>query len=167
MQSISNDIKSKIIESYLKQQLDETNDETGQDDACSMNNSQIQVPDNESLTEFKQQVKQWLELDNSIKTLAAVLKEKKDKKNELTIKILEFMAKYNIEDLNTKEGKLRYKTAMTKAPLSQKIIKEKVIQLYDPKRTCEEFAKLVFESRETIQKPTLRRVSIKSTPNTQ
>ena len=34
------------------------------------------------------------------------------------------MARFNIEDLNTKEGIIRYKKTFVKEPLTQKMIKE-------------------------------------------
>ena len=40
---------------------------------------------------FKEKVKEWLHLDDDIKTLNAHLKERKKKKIELTPEILQFM----------------------------------------------------------------------------
>ena len=72
------------------------------------------------LEEFKKNVQNWMTYDNQMKRLAAASKQLKQKKNELNEKILDFMSKYNIEDLNTKEGVIRYKKTFIKQPLTQK-----------------------------------------------
>ena len=77
------------------------------------------------LEEFKKNVQNWMTFDNQMKRLAAASKQLKIKKKELNEKILDFMARYNIEDLNTKEGIIRYKKTFVKEPLTQKLIKEK------------------------------------------
>ena len=104
------------------------------------------------LEEFKDNVKQWLELDNQLKRLAAASKERRKKKNDINLKILEFMGKFNIEDLNTKDGIIRYKKTFVKEPLSQKTIKTKLEELFkDDQENFEKIAK-IFTDREKLKK---------------
>lgn len=112
------------------------------------------------LEEFKDNVKQWLELDNQLKRLAAASKERRKKKNDINLKILEFMGKFNIEDLNTKDGIIRYKKTFVKEPLSQKTIKTKLEELF--KDDQENFEKIVkiFTDREKVEKTSLRRLKL-------
>ena len=44
---------------------------------------------------------------SGLKRLAAASKERRKKKNDINLRILEFMGKFNIEDLNTKGRKRR------------------------------------------------------------
>ena len=83
-------------------------------------------PDGASLEEFKNQVKIWMELDNSIKQLQTLQRERKTFKKQLTDKILQFMSVHNIDDLNTKDGRLLFKTSFVKRPLTQSTIRQRV-----------------------------------------
>ena len=107
------------------------------------------------LVEFKKNVKLWLELDNQIKRLNIAIKERKKKKNKLNDNILEFMEKYNIEDLNTKEGLIKFKKTFVKTPLSQKIIKEKLGEIFENDDNKLEKVNKIFTDRKKIEKTRL------------
>lgn len=154
------DIKSNIVENYLRQQMMQAGKEEDNDDQCQAIQA-IQIPDDASLIEFKQNVRAWMEADNYIKKLQQAAKEKNVQKKCLTEKILSFMAKFNIEDLNTKDGKLRYKITYVKEPISQKIIKQKVSEYFTTTKSSDELVHKVFDEREKTPKPTLRRVNVR------
>jgi hypothetical protein len=165
---MGDDVKNSIIQNYLKQQINASMGGCDSMSECSHGSSSnqkvksMEIPDNDDLQNFKAQVRQWIDVDNVIKKLQQAAREKSKVKKELTGKILEFMARYNIEDLNTKDGKIRYKISYTKVPLSQKQIKEKMIEYYDTQTSSDELTKKIFESREKVPKPTLRRVHIQN-----
>jgi hypothetical protein len=83
-------------------------------------------PDTVELEEFKNQVRIWMELNSSIKQLQQLARERRLFKKQLTDKILEFMHKYNIDDLTTKEGRLLCKSSYVKTPLPLAIIRKRV-----------------------------------------
>ena len=112
------------------------------------------------LEEFKSNVKQWLELDNQLKRLAAASKERRKKKDEINRSILEFMSKFNIEDLNTKDGIIRYRKTFVKEPLSQKTIKNKLEELFKDDQENFEKIEKIFTDREKIEKMSLRRLKL-------
>jgi hypothetical protein len=112
------------------------------------------------LEEFKNNVQSWMDLDNQLKRLEIASKQRKTKKKELNEKILEFMAKYNIEDLNTKQGVIRYKKVFVKEPLSQKIIKEKLSELFRNDVENSEKIDKIFTDRGKIEKQSLRRIKL-------
>ena len=112
------------------------------------------------LDEFKQNVQDWMNIDNQMKRLEVALKERRKKKKDLNLKILEFMSKFNIEDLNTKEGIIRYKKTYVKEPLSQKIIKEKLLDIFKNDKENTERVENIFTNREKIEKTSLRRINI-------
>jgi len=112
------------------------------------------------LEEFKTHVKDWLELDNQLKRLAAASKERRKKKNDINLKILEFMGRFNIEDLNTKEGVIRYRKTYVKEPLSQKTIKTKLEELFKNDLDTFEKVQKIFTEREKIEKTSLRRLKL-------
>ena len=140
-------IKNQIINSYLSQQM--------MAEEC-RKIQPIDVPSPNELEEFKNCVKIWITVDNNIKKLQATVKEQNGMKKEVSKKILSFMSRFNIEDLNTKEGKLRYKVTQVKAPLSQAGIKEKIVQNYQQGMAVEDLTSKVFE-RPNVAKHSLRR----------
>lgn len=119
----------------------------------------VEVPDAVALENFKQQVRTWVELDSSIKKLQAALKERREYKKLLTQKVLDFMAKFNIEDLNTKEGRLRYNVVYVKPSLSQKVIKSKLLDFFaNDVATGQNVTNAVFETSERLAKINLKRL---------
>ena len=126
----------------------------------------VEVPNNEELNDFKNQVRLWLELDNMLKKLKAAVKERQVAKKELTERILEFMGKYNIEDLNTRDGKLRYKVVNVKEPLTQNVIKTRIKEKIESGDAAaadpDEVVDQVFQREQVSQKIVLKRLGRRS-----
>ncbi len=112
------------------------------------------------LEEFKKNVQSWMLIDNQMKRLAAASKQLKVKKKDMNEKILDFMARYNIEDLNTKEGIIRYKKTYVKEPLTQKLIKEKLNELFKDSDSNLEKINEIFNNRGKVEKTSLRRLKL-------
>lgn len=125
----------------------------------------VELPDNTILEEFKNQVRAWIEIDNQMRKLHIAMRERTTMKKSLTEKILKFMTKYNIEDLNTKDGsKLRYKVALVKPSMSKADLKAKLESNYDKARSVDELVKLVFDDDSApgdTSAPRKERVSLK------
>ena len=129
------------------------------------NNQSLVVHENNDtqLEDFKNKVKIWIKLDNEIKELSNKIKvldnERKQRKKymmTLTPHILSYMSSNEIEELNSRDGRLRYKASMVKPPLTQKDIKSK---LYTAFQNNHEDLDRIFNEREKIQKVTLRRLT--------
>lgn len=120
----------------------------------------VEQPSNDALDEFKHQVKMWMDMDNTVKKYQQVIREKRTIQRVLSEKILEFMARYNIEDLNTKEGKLRYAVSNRKPAVKKTDIKNRLINCIEDKDKAQEIARTVFgeDSSERVQKVSLRRL---------
>ena len=123
----------------------------------------VPATDNENITleEFKEYVRKWFELDNVIKKAQEAIKERKIARDKLSMMISKFMCKYDIEDLNTKEGRIRCKVSHVKAPINQKVIKEKITDYFkhDESKQQEIMTK-IYEERDVVQKVSLRRLKI-------
>ena len=80
---------------------------------------------------FKENVKEWIGIDDEIAELNKKIKELKSKKNkQLEPKITLFMRQYNISDLNTDGGKLKCNERNTKKPLSKNLIKQSLSEFF-------------------------------------
>ena len=118
----------------------------------------IELPDQAVLDDFKNQVRMWVEIDNNIRKLKQAARERNAIKKQLTEKILKFMAKYNIEDLNTKDGsRLRYKVSQVKEPLTAQKIKERLEQNINNIHSVDDLHEKVFTTNK-VEKVTLRRL---------
>ena len=143
----------------------QNNYEDGEGDGTS-SGAIVEVPTNEELEDFKNQVRIWLELDNTLRKLKAAVKERQAAKRELTDRILDFMGRYNIEDLNTRDGKLRYKVVSVKEPLTQNVIKSRIKEKIQSGSVSDTDPDVVvadvFERSGTVKKAVLKRLKRRS-----
>lgn len=149
----AHDLNSRIYE-YIDQQRNAVNCYDEEQHVV----TEKSIPSDEELDEFRKYVKTYLDVDNDIKKLKGAMKERNNVKKEISNFIINFMIKFNIEDLNTKQGTIRYNVKKVKAPLSQKQIKEKLEELHSPTISCEELTKEIFENRGTVEKHSLTRL---------
>jgi hypothetical protein len=121
------------------------------------------LPDNITIEEFTNIAKKWIEMDNWIKKYQEMAKQKRKQKDKLTQIITHYMTKYNIEDLNTTEGKICCKVRQVKSGVNQKVVKQKITEIFkDNEETCNAIITKIFEDREKVEKVSLRRIKITS-----
>jgi hypothetical protein len=126
-----------------------------------MANIVTELPENISIEDFSTLVKKWIEIDNWLKKSQEIMKEKRKQKDKLKEVITHYMTKYNIEDLNTSEGKIRCKVQYVKSGVNQKVVKEKIVDLLkDDETTRDTLLQKIFEERQKVEKMSLRRIKI-------
>lgn len=108
--------------------------------------------------EFKENAKIWIELDDDIKTLNEALKERKQKKKELTPDLLEYMNKYKINDLNTSDGHLKFQKTTRSQSLSKKFLIEKLSNFFKNNHKSEKVVNFLYDSRDKKEIFNLKRV---------
>lgn len=113
-----------------------------------------------TLEDFKADVRTWIELDDSIKTLQSAIRERRQEKGQITKRVMEFMDRHDIEDLNTKSGRIRYKTNVVRTPISQSMIKERISSFFGgDASTAAMLTRTLFEDgREPVERSSLRRL---------
>ena len=160
-----------IVREYLRQQSDAVNmneftDNLTRDEQINVHRNQL-VPHQSSdddLQEFKEQVKSWIKLDNEVKAINAKIKildnERKHRKKLIDVfstKILQFMSTNEIDELNSKDGIIKYKKSFVKEPLTQKQIKQKLLEQFNTMDDAEERINNVFKNRDKVEKLRLKR----------
>lgn len=157
--------QERMLRNYIKEQSSSGFVESMlQSDNIQLHGSQMysdeQVDD--TLDDFKNKVKIWMKLDNEVKELSSKIKmldvERKQRKkylSTLTPYILSYMNSNEIEELNSRDGRLQYKTSVVKPPLSQKNLKT---ILYDRFNDNHEDLDKIFKEREKVTKVSLRRL---------
>ena len=123
-----------------------------------------ELPDNITIEEFTNIAKRWIEMDNWLKKYQEMAKQKRKQKDKLTQVITHYMTKYNIEDLNTTEGKICCKVRQVKSGVNQKVVKQKITEIFkDNEETCNAIISRIFEDRDKVEKVSLRRIKITNT----
>jgi hypothetical protein len=140
---------SSIIQSVLEETYEEEEED---DDYIEL------TEDNPEFMLFKEEVKQWLLLDDDIRVLNKALTERKKKKNEITPRILEFMGKYEIENLNTQEGKVQYTKSQITKPMNKEYIKTRLSEFMRNVEKAEKCTNYLLANRIKEEKVSLRRV---------
>ena len=144
--------------------------------------SDQQGPSDGELDAFKGDVRTWLDIDRSIRELQASLRERRAAKRALTGRVGDFMTRYNVEDLRTREGsRLRFRMTMVRAPLSHVDIRDRLARHIEARYIAaggsegggggggsEDRARIdadiddmnvvLFGNREKVERPTLRRM---------
>lgn len=119
--------------------------------------SEERGPTEDELEHFRQQVSEWMKLDDAIRKLSVAVRERKIHQQALATKIQEFMIKFKYDNLNTQMGKIRANVRKVKQPLKLTDIREKILALQG--LTGEELvAKIFDEERPVTEKRSLRRV---------
>jgi hypothetical protein len=107
--------------------------------------------------QLKANVKIYLDMDDQIKALNKAIVERRKKKNELSKEILVTMKKYEIDNMNTKNGKLIYSTTKSSKPLNKNNLITGLNLYFQDEEKAKNVSKIVLEHREKIEKVKLRR----------
>jgi len=111
---------------------------------------------------FKEKVKEWLSLDDDIKTLNSHIKERKKRKNDLTPEILDFMNKHKIEDMNSDGHKLKYAESKVKKPINKDYIQKQLTNFLKNTQQADQATDFLLNNRETTTKIRLKRINKKT-----
>lgn len=133
-------------------------EEYEEDDEEEINNDEPLDQNNEEFIEFKNNVKEWLHIDDDIATLQNAIKERKNKKNELTPKIMDFMGRFQINDLNTKQGKLKYVKTSSIKPLNKDYLISRLGDYFKDFEKGQKAFQFINNNRDKTEKVSLRRV---------
>jgi hypothetical protein len=117
---------------------------------------------------FKDNIKEWISIDNNIMNIEDEIEPLKVKKNKLQkIKkekentILEYMKTNNItnNDIVLNDGKLKYYNSKSTEPISKKLVTEKINEYFkDNKLEGDKLLDYIFNNRDKKIIPVLKRV---------
>lgn len=117
-----------------------------------------ETPDDEALEMFKQQVSEWLKLDEQVQKLNIAVRERRIHQKALSSKIQEFMIKYGYNNLNTAQGIIKSNVRNVKVPLKLTSVRSELEKLGDQQISAAELLKRIFDAeRPTVVKQSLNR----------
>ena len=118
------------------------------------------VPSETELQEFKQQVSEWIKLDDQIRKLNIAIKERKTHQKALEKKVSLFMRSYKYDNLNTQQGQIKCNIRMVHQPIKLSTIKTTILDNnIDPNEIITGLRNLfIADNRPKVQKQSLRRI---------
>ena len=114
---------------------------------------------------LQQNVKHYLSIDDEIKALSKAIKERKDKKKEISEYILACMNKFEINHMNITGGKLIYSVSKNKVPLNKKNMSTILSKYFDNDMKAQEVCNYLLENREKKERIRLKRTHHKNSIN--
>ena len=143
----------------IQDEVSEYNDEEDEEEDEEVNIDPLVFSDtNPEFVNFKQNVKDWVTLDDDIKTLQEAIKKRKKRINELTPIILDFMKRFNINDLNTQNGQLRYTTSLLAKPVNKNFLLSKLGEFFKDNEKSQALTTYIYDNRIKEEKVKLKRV---------
>ena len=115
--------------------------------------------------QLKSNVKSYLEIDDQIKALNKAISERRKQKIKLNDEILNTMKKFEIDNMNTKNGRLIYSVTKTSKPLNKTNLLKGLNIYFNNEDTSKAVTKIVLDNREKVEKVKLRRTINKKTNN--
>ena len=106
---------------------------------------------------LKENVKEYLEIDDQIKALNKAIVERRKQKSKLSADILTMMNKFEIDNMNTKNGRLIYSVSNTSKPISKKNLVDGLNIYFKNEDTAKSVSQIVLDSRQKVEKITLKR----------
>ena len=103
-------------------------------------------------------IKNWLELDNEIKKLQKIIKEKRKEKKEYTNNLVEIMKNNEIDAFDINDGKLLFTSQKIKTPLSKKHLIFSIGKFFpNDENISAQLSEYILNSREIKTKENIKR----------
>ena len=103
-------------------------------------------------------IKEWIKMDGEIAKLKSDIKERNNKKKELTNELVEVMKKNEIDCFDINGGALVYKKNKVKKPINGKTLLVALQNYYkEQPNVAEDLTKHILNSREEQIKETIKR----------
>lgn len=107
--------------------------------------------------ELQKDVKEYLEIDDQIIALNKALKERRKAKSKLSDNILNVMKKFEVDNMNTKNGRLIYSVSKHKKPLTKDSIIKGLNIFFKDEEKAKTATDVVLSNREIVEKVKLKR----------
>lgn len=118
-----------------------------------------ETPTETELNDFKQQVSEWIKLDDQIRKLNIAIKERKTHQKALEKKVSNFMRKYKYDNLNTQHGQIKCNIRMVNQPIKLSTIKTTILNTnVNPEELINGLRNMFITERPKVQKQSLRRI---------
>ena len=115
--------------------------------------------------QLKNNVKLYLDLDDQIKALNKAVAGRRKEKKKLSETILTTMKSFEIDNMNTKNGRLIYNVTKRSKPLNKTNLISGLDIYFKNVDKSKEVSKIILDNREVVEKVQLRRTINKTKNN--
>jgi len=112
---------------------------------------------NKITKEFKNNVKHWVEIDDTIRELRIKVKELTQEKKENEEFILNFLESVDEKSVGIQDGKLTRSVSQTKAPLKKDNIHKALVEITGDTNKAMSMTEHIIKSRQTVERVNLKR----------
>lgn len=103
-------------------------------------------------------IKEWIQIDNELKEISKIAKERRERKKELTNSLVDVMKTNEVDCFDVKDDKLIYTKNKVKASLSKKALMSALQNYYkDDPQQGQQLTEYLLNSREEKVKESIRR----------
>ena len=111
----------------------------------------------ETKDQLVQHIKEWIGVDEEIKSLQKEIKQRKEKQKDLTKSLMEVMKSNEIECFDLNDGKLVYTRSKTKQTINKKYLMTTLIKCLEDPKDVEKVTDFILENREEKIRESIRR----------
>ena len=112
---------------------------------------------NKITKEFKNNVKHWVEIDDTIREIRIKVKELTQEKKENEEFILNFLESVDEKSVGIQDGKLTRSVSQTKAPLKKDNIHKALVEITGDTNKAMSMTEHIIKSRQTVERVNLKR----------
>jgi hypothetical protein len=102
-------------------------------------------------------IREWVKIDNEVSQLRQEIKERNNKKKNMTENLVHVMKSNNIDCFDINDGSLVYKKNTVKKPINSKTLLSSLQNYYKDQNVAEDLTKYIMDSREEKVKETIKR----------
>jgi hypothetical protein len=103
-------------------------------------------------------IREWVKIDNELRTLQAEANKRKADKKKTSAKLMEIMKKNSIDVFDINDGQLCYTKRNVKKPITKKALMDILSSYYkNDLKKAEELNEFILENREEVVKETIER----------
>jgi hypothetical protein len=151
------DIKEEKDEKDKKDKKDKK-EEKDEKDKKDKKEEQLTKPKVSTKDELILNIKEWIKMDNDINKLKYEVKDKTNKKKELTESLVNIMKNNSIDCFDINGGALIYKQKKTRKTISGKFLLAQLEEYYkDQPEVAKDITKKVLDNREEVVKDEIKR----------
>ena len=111
----------------------------------------------ETKDQLVQHIKEWITVDEEIKSLQKEVKTRKEKQKDLTKELMEVMKSNEIDCFDLNDGKLVYTRSKTKQTINKKYLMTTLIKCLEDPKDAEKVTDFILENREEKVRESIRR----------
>lgn len=105
-------------------------------------------------------IKEWIDIDNNIRDVQKEMKEKRERKKELSKLLVDIMKDNEIDSFDIKGGSLIYKETKVRAPITKKNLTLILNKYFENSNKADEISNFILENREeTIRESIQRKIN--------